>query len=53
LPAIDLLSTSAKVEKKVALLLSSPAKNASIFISFGSSEKTNLTSIALPLHAIE
>ena len=53
LAAMDLWSTSAKVEKKVALLLSSPAKNDSIFMSLGSSAKTNLTTIASPLHAIE
>ena len=49
----DTLSTSANVEKYVALLVNCPAKKASIFMSFGSSANTNLTSMLAPLARIE
>jgi hypothetical protein len=43
------LETLAKDEKYLALLLSSPLRNAYIFISLGSSVKENLTFSCLPM----
>ena len=50
---IVLLLTTANVEKYIAELESSPARKDNIFISFGSSEMRNLTSVGVPLQSTE
>lgn len=47
------LLTFAKVEKYIAALDNSPARNANIFMSLGSSEILNLTSMEVPLQSKE
>ena len=47
------LLTSAKVEKYIAALDYSPASNANIFMSLGSSQILNLTSMEVPLQSKE